>query len=167
MTVNAAAQDRRELLLRMYQENRCQARHYESVRATVVSFTLAAAVGISALIAKDGLTRKDWPLALVLVVIGIYGAIFTSFYFRRIGCYELMAEEFCNELDLLFGTEETDKQQRTLKVIQDDAMTNYKKKFSNWRELDKVDLFRMFWPITISILAVAAMLLKFTIGWII
>jgi hypothetical protein len=163
----SVTRDRKDLLLGIYQENRCQARHYETVRATVVSFTLAAAVGISALIAHGDLTRKDWPLAVVLVVIGIYGAIFTSFYFKRISCYEQMAEEFCNELDLLFGTDETGKKPRRLKEIQDCAMTNHKRRFSNWRELDKVDLFRMYWPISISILAAAAMLLKFMVDWII
>lgn len=167
MTENPGIQERRELVLGMYQENRCQARHYETVRATVVSFTLAAAVGTSAILASGGLNRKDWPLAVVLVVIGIYGAIFTSFYFKRISCYEQMAEEFCNELDFLFGADESTKKSRTLKQIQDDAMTSYKTRFGNLRKVGKGDLFRMFWPITISILAVAVMVLKFAVGWII
>lgn len=162
----SVTRERKDLLLGMYQENRCHARHYETVRATVVSFILAAALGMSAAMAVSGLHRKDWPLAAVLVVIGVYGALFTKFYFKRINCYEQLAEEFCNELDLLFGTKPA-QAPRTLKQIHADAAKNHADKFAGWRQLGRGELFRMYWPITISILAVLVMLLKFSVDWII
>lgn len=159
--------ERKELLLGMYQENRCHARHYETVRATVVSFILAAALAMCASIAGGGLNRKDWPLAAVLVVIGVYGAVFNQFYFKRISCYELLAEEFCNELDILFGTSRPVNAPRTLRQIQADAATNQDEKFASWRGMEGLVLFRMYWPITISILAVVVMVLKFAFDRII
>ena len=158
MTVDASFQERKELLLGMYQENRCQVRHYEAVRSNVVSFTLATAVAISALIADGGLTERDWPLALVLVVIGIYSTVFTRYYFRLISSYEQLSEEFCKELHPLYGMEKP-AEPRTLTKIREDATTGYNNKLA--QELNTGELFRMYWPITISILAVVVMLVKF------
>lgn len=163
------AKERKDLLLGMYQENRCQARHYETVRATVVSFTLAAAVAIAALMAKNELNIAG-RLVLVLVVIGVYGTIFTSYYFKRIDCYEKLAEEFCSELDSLFGTSEPLEAPRTIKAIQDQANKNWQRKFSLrglWDgRLKTGELFRMYWPITISILPVLVMQWKFASTWL-
>lgn len=162
--------ERKDLLLGMYQENRCQARHYETVRATVVSFTLAAAVTISALMANNGLNIADRRLVLVLMVIGVYGTIFTSYYFKRIDCYEKLADEFCSELDSLFGRPEPLDAPRTIKAIQDKADRNWHRKFSlsGLRDgrLKTGELFRMYWPITISILPVLVMQWKFSSTWL-
>lgn len=164
----AVTKERNELLLGMYQENRCQARHYETVRATVVSFTLAAAVAMGALIATNGLNIPDRRLVIVLAVIGVYGAIFTSYYFRRIDHYEQLADEFCSELDCLFATTEPPAL-RTIKAIQENAKQKWKTKFS-WRgllskKLTVGELFRMYWPITIAILPVLVMQWKFSYTW--
>lgn len=166
MSVAVPVNERRELLLGMYQENRCQARHYQATRATVVSFTLAAALAIAGLIANHGFTLKDWPLVVVMVVIGVYGTFFTVYYFKLIDRYEQLAIEFCEELDRLFGTDELVKKPRTLKEIEDDAMGQFHDKFASWRGLERGELFRMYWPLTISLLAASAMLLKLTVSWI-
>lgn len=160
--------ERKELLLGMYQENRCQARHYETVRATVVSFTLAAAVAMGALIAKEGLNIPDRRLILVLAVIGFYGTIFTSHYFKRIDHYEQLADEFCGELDQLFGASGP-MALRTIRAIQEKAKQKWKTKFS-WRglwngKLTAGEIFRMYWPITIAILPVLIMQWKFSYSW--
>lgn len=160
--------ERKEVLLGLFQENRNHTRHYEAVRVTVVSVTLGVAVGIVGVIASGQLKRGDWPLAVVLVVIGAFGAFFTSSYFKRISCYDQLADEFCDELDVVLGTNETSakKELRTIKQIQSAARSKHQDKFDKWRQLPKVELFRMYWPLTISILAIVAMLLKFSFDWL-
>lgn len=159
--------ERRELLLGMYQENRCQARHYETVRATVVSFTLAGAIAIAAVTAENGLHAEDRRLILVLVVIGVYGTIFTSHYFKRIEYYQQLAKEFLQALDRLFGPKELPQSPWTLEAIEKSAEENYKEKFS-WRGLRRNklkigELFRMYWPMTISLLSLLIIVWRF--GW--
>jgi hypothetical protein len=159
MGINSSLQERKDLLFGMYQENCTHARHFEALRISVTSIVIAGAVGIISVAAAGGLHCDDWPITVGLMIIGFYGAVFTSTYFKRITGYDQLAAEFCGELDVLVfepDEEVTRTKLRRLKEIQDTAAEKHKDTFARWSELPKAVLFRMFWPLTIALIGAAA-----------
>jgi len=133
--------EQKDVLLGMYCECCTQARHYENKRATVSNIIMLATVGLIGYI--HHLDHEDWPLTAAIALVGVFGAVFTKFYFDRISCYEAAAVRFKNALRaLLFKPQAPGKDsENTLDCI-----------------LDQVDVspakgarFRMYWPLFIAL----------------
>lgn len=73
-----------ELLWKLFQEYASEARHHEQQRATVTGFFSALAAGVLTLVGMDKtLSLSDLPASLFLVVIGIFGCLFSAKQYER------------------------------------------------------------------------------------
>ena len=76
--------DSADLWLKLFQEYTAEWRHHEQQRATVTGFFSALAAGVLTLIGFDqSLSLSDLPAALFLIVIGIFGSIFSAKQYER------------------------------------------------------------------------------------
>jgi hypothetical protein len=64
-----------EVLLRYYEEQWEQIRHLENQRATFINIVIVVSVGIVGFVMQQGLGPASIPLAVMLVVLGVYGSI--------------------------------------------------------------------------------------------
>ncbi|MFD5823861.1 hypothetical protein [Lentzea sp. NPDC060358] len=72
---------RKELLWGMYTDLRTHARHAETLRSNVVNFMIVVASVLIAVIANDGnITRKDLPLGVIIILVGLLGVAFATTY---------------------------------------------------------------------------------------
>ncbi|GLW90408.1 hypothetical protein [Actinokineospora globicatena] len=75
------AKVRKDLLWGMYTDARAHARHAETLRTNVVNFVIVVASALIAVIANDGnVTKRDLPLCLVIMVVGVIGVGFSASY---------------------------------------------------------------------------------------
>ena len=73
-----------ELLWKFFQEYASEARHHEQQRATVTGFFSALAAGVLTLVGMDKtLSLSDLPASLFLVVIGVFGCLFSAKQYER------------------------------------------------------------------------------------
>lgn len=67
--------DDTDVLLKMYEEQWEQARQTENQRAAITNIVLVIASAVLGFIVQRGLNLEMLPLTILLIVIGIYGAI--------------------------------------------------------------------------------------------
>jgi hypothetical protein len=97
------AKIRKDLLWGMYTDVRAHARHAETLRSNVVNFMIVVASVLIAVIANDGnITRKDLPLCLVILVVGLLGLSFAASYTELYERNRRRAVEFRTTLDTEF-----------------------------------------------------------------
>lgn len=76
--------EKADLYLKLFQEYTSEARHHEQQRATVTGFFSALAAGILTVVGIDKvLSVADIPAALFLIVIGVFGCIFSAKQYER------------------------------------------------------------------------------------
>lgn len=92
-----------DVLWKMCEENYTQVRHHENQRSAVVSAILAVAVAAIGLITFDRSIAgpTDIPLALLLIVVGIFGAVFSMKHYERLRLHAERARRYRNALDRL------------------------------------------------------------------
>jgi hypothetical protein len=110
--------DEAEILWRFYLDYVTHARHHQTLRATTSTILLAIAGGVLALIGKDKiwpLPRGDLPLALFLIGLGVFGALFIvryheqySFYLYRARSHREALEKEVPQLNLSSLRKEAD-----------------------------------------------------------
>lgn len=95
--------DQTDVLLNIYQEHCAWERHHEEQRATVTNLLIAVAAGVISVITFDGkLSTADFPLALFLVMQGIFGALFTAKHYERFAMHQKRADLYRKTLDSLY-----------------------------------------------------------------
>ena len=75
--------DDTDVLLKLCEEQWTQARQSEDQRATITNIVFVVASAIIGLIAQTGLVLQVLPLTILLLVIGIYGAITSEKLYER------------------------------------------------------------------------------------
>lgn len=75
--------DDADILLKFYFEEREQARKTEEQRSTVTNLVLVIASAALGIIAQKSLTIDMLPLSLLLVALGVYGAIASEKFYER------------------------------------------------------------------------------------
>ncbi len=76
--------EKADLYLKLFQEYASEARHHEQQRATVTGFFSALAAGILTVVGIDKvLSVADIPAALFLIVIGVFGCVFSAKQYER------------------------------------------------------------------------------------
>lgn len=94
----------REGLWTMFLENRNHIRHYESQRSTVAGALVAIAAALIGLVTFDkGITLSDVPAASFLVVLGLFGAVFSAKQWERATRQAQQARHWRNKIDDLLG----------------------------------------------------------------
>lgn len=76
----AGVNDDRELLWRMYSENMTHVRHVETQRSTVTSVLITLSGAVLAFMAAQWKNdhRSHWGLSVLLMLVGVFGVLFTS-----------------------------------------------------------------------------------------
>jgi hypothetical protein len=75
--------DDTDVLLKMYDEQWTQARHIEDQRATITNIVVVIASAILGFIVQQGLSIEILPVTILLVVLGVYGAISSEKLYER------------------------------------------------------------------------------------
>ena len=78
--------DEIDILLKLYEEDWQQARQAESQRTAITNITLIIVPALVGFVAQQGFNRKALPLTIMLIVLGIYGAITSHKLYER-HCY--------------------------------------------------------------------------------
>jgi hypothetical protein len=89
-------------LLRAMEENQIHARQAEDKRAVLANIVLVLAFAAIGALTFTGLARRALPLTLLLVFLGIYGAITTTKLYERSQYHILRARKLRARLDELF-----------------------------------------------------------------
>jgi hypothetical protein len=75
--------DPSDIVLAYWSDHRLQVRQSESQRATMTNFILVMTAGLSGLIIQQKLARSTLPLSVLIVLIGVYGALAAAKYHER------------------------------------------------------------------------------------
>jgi hypothetical protein len=111
-----------DALLKVYEEHWAQARQHENQRATITNVVLLIASAILGLISQQSLNIEMLPLAGLLIVVGIFGAISSEKLYERAE-YDFERIRYLHgHLDKLFP-------KARLKKLREDADTQHKSKF--------------------------------------
>ncbi len=93
--------DERDVLWGMYQEHCTQGRHHEDQRATVTNLVIALAVAMIGLLSYKDLSRTMWPLAVMVLLLGLFGALFSLKHYERFRFHMKCAGEYRDALEVL------------------------------------------------------------------
>jgi hypothetical protein len=105
--------DAEELLWRLYEDNREFARHHEHLRATASNLTMAISAGVLGLVTFDGhLGTEDFPLTLLLAILGFFGALFTAKHYERVRLHLNRAAQYFAKLDESYPNSKIDELRR-------------------------------------------------------
>jgi len=111
-----------DFLWGMYQEHTCQGRHHETQRATVTNFIIIVAAGIIAFIANKEVKKDQWILAVFLIIIGLFGAVFSGKQYERFRFHMKAAGRYRKELEKNLNPDWGN--------IREEARIEHEKKFS-------------------------------------
>ena len=71
-------------------------------RASVTNFIIVVAGGILGFIANKGVTKDQWILAVFLIIIGLFGALFTAKQYERFRFHMQAAGLYRKEIEKKF-----------------------------------------------------------------
>ncbi|HEX6480312.1 MAG TPA: hypothetical protein VF043_15850 [Ktedonobacteraceae bacterium] len=75
--------DTTEFLMRMAEENWAQARHTEDQRATLANLIVVIASIDQGVLTQIGFIKSALPLTILLIILGIYGALASAKLYKR------------------------------------------------------------------------------------
>jgi hypothetical protein len=94
----------RDALWKMYLEHCIHVRHHETQRSSVAAVIMAICAALIGLATFDrALTLIDVPLLLFLLIIGVFGAIFSAKQWERASMHTERARAHRNRVDSLLG----------------------------------------------------------------
>lgn len=126
--------DDTDVLLKMFDENWTQARHLENQRATITNLVVIIASAILGFIVQKGLSIEILPITILLIVLGVYGAVTSEKFHERIQLSINRALVFRNRIDELHPDSK-------LVQLNNEFETQHKKRFPR---LSKIRL-HYFW----------------------
>ncbi len=80
MTDQSPIKDQTDAVLAYWSEHRQQLRQSEDQRAVLTNYVLVIASALTGLIAQQKLARETLPVAILIMILGIYGAITVAKY---------------------------------------------------------------------------------------
>jgi hypothetical protein len=93
----------KDLLWGFYQDARAHARHNETIRSNAINYMLLVASALIVVIGLDSVVnRKDLAFAIILILIGLIGALFAASYAELYYRNRERSERLRKELDALF-----------------------------------------------------------------
>jgi hypothetical protein len=96
-----------EFLWRFYQDHITHGRHHETLRATTTTVLLAIAAGVLGILGTGHtcpLLSGQVPLTVFLILLGIFGAFFSSKYHERFNFHMFRAREYRTALEARLPT---------------------------------------------------------------
>jgi hypothetical protein len=94
--------DDREVLLNFCNQYWDEIRHVENQRATLTNLIILIASAIVGLMVQKGLSKGFLPLAILLILLGIYGAAITLKLYERYNFLQTRLEHFYRHIDELY-----------------------------------------------------------------
>jgi len=92
--------DKIDVIWLLYKDNVEQGRHHETQRSNVASVLVAVSAGLVALITQDKeVNASDLPLTTFLVVIGLFGILFSAKQYERFSAHMDRAREYRGALE--------------------------------------------------------------------
>jgi hypothetical protein len=92
-----------EILWRLYADNREYARAHESQRSAAANLIIAIAAALLGVTTIDQrLSYTDLPLTSFLIVVGAFGAVFSSKHYERTRLHLNRAKQYLIKLDKLY-----------------------------------------------------------------
>jgi uncharacterized membrane protein YeaQ/YmgE (transglycosylase-associated protein family) len=149
-----------EYLWRMYNEHRMQQRHHETQRGAVTTVTLALAGAVVAFLSQTSARLPAWPLAVFLIVLGVFGAAFSLKQAERSRLHAFIARAYRGQLEKEMATSNfTTEMLNSLDV---NAREEHRQKW-NWRTggiggkgTERDPLFRLYWFFFVFNMLIAA-----------
>ncbi|HEX8904142.1 MAG TPA: hypothetical protein VF771_04830 [Longimicrobiaceae bacterium] len=94
----------RDGLWKLYLDHYTYVRHHDTQRSTVAGAFVAISAALLGLITFDrGITVTDLPAAIFLIVLALFGALFSAKQWERSAFHAQRAREYRNRLDELLG----------------------------------------------------------------
>lgn len=125
--------DEADILWGMYKEHTTQGRHHEIQRAAMTNLIMAICAGVLGLFALDkSPTTIHLVLAIFLVVLGLFGAVFSAKHYERFSMHMERARGYRDALEQALPS-------TNIKEIKDAADFKAKKKYPKLFDL------RLFW----------------------
>lgn len=101
---------------RLYAEHCTHVRHHETQRSTVAASILAIAAALLGLITYDrAITMTDLPLSILVILLGGFGALFSSKQYERASLHTERARRYRDAVDATLA----DKPFKRLKIAAD------------------------------------------------
>jgi hypothetical protein len=153
----------KDVLWGLYLEYRTHARHSETLRSNVNNNLLLAASGLTAVIAVgQGIDHNDWPLSVLMILLGLIGALFSASYTERYHRNRERASEVKNQIDSLLFVGHT---QRTMKDLQVSAdRQHYDNARHRWiRRSTSAHWFWLVFPLMVALLGAVLTVLSFAL----
>jgi hypothetical protein len=91
-----------DILLKLNEDEWSLIRHYEDQRATVTNFVLAMASLAIGFLVQKGLALDTLPVAILLIVLGVYGAITVAKLYERTQYAAALAKSYMIRLSELY-----------------------------------------------------------------
>lgn len=141
--------DKTDILWGMYQEQLVYARHHETLRANVTNYILLVGGGVGTLVSSGGFTRPDLPLTILLILLGLFGAVFSASHSERYHAHKMRGIAYRDELDKLLFQEGDN-----LKTIKDGVDTKLEEDYPVLSLIVRTHWLWMVFPLMIAILGV-------------
>ncbi len=94
--------DDSDILLRLYEESWSLIRHYEEQRATVTNFVIVVASVAVGFVVQQKLNVYMLPIAILVIILGVYGAVAGSKLFERTQACVGFANAYFSRLNELY-----------------------------------------------------------------
>jgi multisubunit Na+/H+ antiporter MnhF subunit len=115
--------DRSDILLEYWRDQRTQARNTESQRAVLANLVLLIAAAILGLVAQAGIKKADAILTLLLVLLGLLGAMASAKYYER---YNLHIDQAVRFSSLLSSSDAQTDYEAILAPVRDSHAEEYR-----------------------------------------
>ena len=106
-----------DVLLHFIEENWTHARQHENQRATLSNLVVIIAVAICGAMTQTGFTSNALPFSLILIALGLYGAIASAklyersqYHINRARYLRARLDELCPEAEILQRKNDADKE---------------------------------------------------------
>jgi len=86
-----------------YEENATQARQHENLRATASSVLVGFAAALVGLVGVDGMAEDDIPAAVLVIGIGVLGALLSLKHYERNRMHSAILKVARSQIDRLRG----------------------------------------------------------------
>jgi len=91
--------DDSDVLLKFYEEQRIYGRQSEDQRATITNIVLIVASALLGFISQNKLFLTTLPLTILLIVIGIYGAVASEKLYERFQLHDKRSKKLRDQID--------------------------------------------------------------------
>lgn len=141
--------DEIEILLRYCEEQWNHIRHLEDQRATFTNFVTVVTAGLLGFVVQQRLSKQSLPLTILVVILGITGAIASEKFYERYDLHKKHEEQWLSQINELVP-------QARLKELAKEASDKHNAEFSKMLVNLRVHHVWRIYHLLIALLGVAA-----------